>query len=151
MTVTASYIPDPSQTDPQAAARAATLGIGIAPRQVPPVYQSAVTAGGGTPGVIAEYGHPAFLHDDGTITGADVAALVAPLNTNQAADEAAAATLSTSLANMAGVQATLRTWSTTAAGTTATAGTVVAVVNGILANLSTLYARLADLLNTLGH
>jgi len=151
MTVTASYIPDPSQTDPQAAARAATLGIGVAPRAVPPVYQPAVTGGGGTPGVVAEYGHAVFLHDDGSQTSGDVANLLAPLQAQQTAANAAVAALATSAANITGVQSTLRSLATTALATTATAGNVVNVVNVMLQDLGLLLERLADLLNTLGH
>lgn len=87
MTVVASYIPDPTQTDAVVLARAQALGIGVAPRQIPPRYATAVTQ---TPGVVAEYGTVAYIHDDGTLTPTAVATLLAPLNAQQTADQAAA-------------------------------------------------------------
>ena len=98
MTIVASYIPDPSQTDAQAAARAAALGIGLAPREIPPVYARAATV---TPGIVAECGTVAYRHDDGTLTTADVTALLAPLNAQQAVDQTTAANLQTILARAA--------------------------------------------------
>ena len=91
MTVTALYVPDPGQTDPQAAARAATLGIPLGPRAIPPQYASVITQ---TPGIVAlspGLGIAAFVHDDGTKTSSDVAALEAPLTARETADVTAAA------------------------------------------------------------
>jgi len=111
MTVITAYIPDPGQTEQQAATRAAALGIGITSRAIPPVYQSAVTANGGTPGVVAEYGgQVAFLHDDGTKTPTDVANLIAPLNTAQAAAAAAIGNVSTIQARALADLTTIEAW-----------------------------------------
>lgn len=88
MTISPAYIPDPSQTDQQAAIRATLYGVGIAPRVVPPVYAQAVFK---TPGVVAEYGgNVVFIHDAGTaVPPTAVSTLLAPLAAKQAADIAA--------------------------------------------------------------
>lgn len=86
MTITPSYIPGPNQTDAVALARATALGIGLAPRIVPPVYATYVTT---LPGVIAEYGGgPTVVYhaDDGTLTAQQITNAIAGLVAQQAAD-----------------------------------------------------------------
>lgn len=98
MTITPSYIPGPGQTDAVALARATALGIGLAPRIVPPVYAPYVTT---LPGVIAEYGGgPTVIYhaDDGTLTAQQITNAIAGLVAQQAAD-------ATTQANQATIQA----------------------------------------------
>lgn len=109
MTITASYIPGPGQTKPQAQARATALGVGLAPPEVPPVYATAAT---NLPGVVAEYGTVVFLHDDGTLISAQVAAALAPLLAQQAADAQTAANQQTIRANVQAKLATIETFIT---------------------------------------
>lgn len=85
--VTPSYIPADAQTDDVARARAQELGVGVAPREVPPVYERVVTQ---LPGVVAEWnGSAVFAHDDGLLSRDDIAALVEPLAEQRRAREQA--------------------------------------------------------------
>lgn len=144
MTVTASYIPDPTQTDQVALARAAALGIGVAPRQIPPVYQLAVTQ---TPGVIAQYGVIVYIHDDGTLTPTSVANLLAPLNTQQTADQTAAANIATITTR---VQANLNTLETFIANNPTGAVLTAAQTNVLARVLAGLCRLLLNEANALG-
>jgi hypothetical protein len=147
MTITPSYIPGQTQTDQQAAARAVTLGIGIAPRVVPPVYVPYVS---NTPGVIAEYsGRVVFLFDNGSITSTDVTNLIAPLVTQQAADVAAAAADAARLTRVLNAVAVLNARSVTYASQVVNSGNAVAVLQAVVNDLSVLYSNLADLITNL--
>lgn len=108
-TVIPSYVPGPAQTDQQARARAQAIGIGIAPREIPPVYANAAT---NLPGVVAEYGqgNVVFIHDDGALTSAQVAAAVAPLIAQQAADATTATNQQTIRTNVQAKLATIETF-----------------------------------------
>lgn len=91
--VSPAYIPGPQQTDQQARARAATLGIGIAPRDVSPIYQPYVPT---LPGVVAEGGGSiVFIADDGSLTAQQITTTVAPLVAAQAAADTASANAQT--------------------------------------------------------
>jgi hypothetical protein len=128
MTVTAFYIPSPAQTAPQIAARCAALGITAASSTIPPVYATPVAAAGGAPCIVAEYGTVAALHDDGTKTAGDVATLVAPLNTQQAADQTTAANAATINQRVQANLATIETFiSNNPSGAILTAGQTLTV------------------------
>lgn len=95
MPVAPAYIPGPQQTNQQAQARATALGVGIAPRIVPPVYQPFVSV---LPGVIAEgAGLVVYVADNGTLTAQQVTTAVAPIVAAQTAADTAAANQQTLL------------------------------------------------------
>lgn len=112
MTITPSYIPGPNQTDAVALARATQLGITVAPRTVPPVYEEAVTT---LPGVVAEYGGgPTVVYhaDDGTLTAQQITNAIAGLVAQQAADAQSATNQATTMTQLQADLATIHTWLT---------------------------------------
>lgn len=109
MAVSTSYIPSSGQTGPQAATRVSAIGTNLGSRNVPPVYSLAV--GGNLPGVIAEYGGSViFVHDDGTLTGAQVTTAIAGLVAQQTADVTLVANQQTILANVIASQGQIQTF-----------------------------------------
>jgi hypothetical protein len=104
MSVSPFYLPaSPSPTDIAAGkTRATALNINNGPASgYGSRYISAIAAGGGLPGVIAEWGAlTVFQHDDGTLTQTQVAALVAGLNSQQTLDQTSDANRATIRANL---------------------------------------------------
>lgn len=132
MAITPAYIPAPGQSDAQALARAQALGIGIAPRAVPPVYAAAVTV---LPGVIAEGGGVVYLPDDGSLTATQVSTAVAPLVAAQTAAATLAANNATITANVLTRQTQIQAWiAANPSGAVLTAGqtlTLAQMLNGL--------------------
>jgi len=132
MIVTPAYIPGPAGLA-AAQARAAVLGVGVAPTNVPPVYQPYVTT---LPGVIAEGGGTiVYLPDNGSVVAADVANLIAPLTAAAAGAAAQAANQATINTNLLARQTQIQAWvAANPSGAILTAGqtlTLAQMLNGL--------------------
>ncbi len=135
MTITPMYLPTSGQADAQS--RATAVGANLTTSDIPPVYAQAVQAGGGAPGVVAEYnGAVVYLSDSPrTVTATQVTSLIAPLVAKQTADATAAANAAAINANILSRQSQIQAWLTAnpngAVLTAAQTRTLALMLNGL--------------------